>query len=160
MLTVVCPHYVFTVMWQLHQSRALMKRKRDGQVSICVKQLNFLMSQEWMCLCCAWWVCERVKCLTYVCRETTLRIQASCSVSPSVSPLSHHHFSWYSFFLFCRSASPSSLIHSEGPPEQSGKICSVCEGWKVTLGGWLRNKKMEKRERGKERESEAVRGGD
>lgn len=58
-------------------------------------------------------------------------------------------------FLFRRSASASSLIHSEEPPEQSREICSACEGRKVTLGD-DRGTKMEERGRRRERESEAT----
>lgn len=149
MLTVVCPHCLFTVMWQLHQSQALMKGKRDGQVSICVKQLNFLMSQEWMCLCCAWWVWERVGCLTYQCCETALQIQPSCSVSPSVSPLSHHHFSWYSFFYSVGLHRPHLLSTLRGLQNKAGKSAVSVKDGKSPWGDDRGTKKWRKERGGK-----------
>lgn len=110
-----------------------MRRKHDGQVSICRKQLNLLMSLDGACV-----VCESVGCLTdFVLRnnivDPTILLDNLISLLLFHTIISSHGSP---FSLFRRSASLSSLIHSEALQNKAGKAAvSVKDGkspWGMT----------------------------
>lgn len=145
MVSVVCPHCLFTVMWQLYWSQARMKRKRGHQVSTCIK--GDVTGRVWSCVHSVRvsWIPDLFVLRNNIAEPMHLKPISLSSFTPSF------HGAPFYLFLFRRSASASSLIHSEGPPEQSRKNLQCLWRMESHLGGWQRNKKMEK-ERRRERE--------
>lgn len=152
MVSVVCPHCLFTVMWQLYWSQARMKRKRGDQVSICIK--GNVTERVWSCV-----HSVRVSWIPdlFVLRNNIAEPMYLKPISLSCFTPSFHGAPFY-FFYSVGLHRLHLLSTLRGLQNKAEKICSACEGWKVTLGDDRGTKKW--RKRGGEKERVRQRGGE
>lgn len=120
------------------------KRKRGDQVSICIK--GDVTGRVWSCVHSVRvsWIPDLFVLWNNIAEPMHLKPISLSSFTPS--------FHGAPFFLFRRPASASSLIHSEGPPEQSRKKSAVPVKDGKSPWGMTEEQKNGERERRRERE--------
>lgn len=152
MVSMVCPHCLFTVMWQLHWSQARMKRKRGDQVCICIR--GDVTGRVWRCVHSVRvsWIPDLFVLWNNIAEPVHLKPISLSSFTPS--------FHGAPFFFYSVGLHRLHLLSTlRGLQNKAEKNLQCLWRMESHLGGWQRNKKMEK-ERGGEKESEATRRGD